>query len=327
MRFISGWDDVASSLAVPRASDAPAFEQLVMLADARRASLYAVADGACNDTVVARLAAGAARYETLFKGAARKDIDVSPFLVELRAASELSDWLTSDGASSHCGIFLISRDGFDRLLAHLRRFLMVVADGGKRYYFRFYDPRILRAYLPTCTDAELTLFFGKVDCFVAISPGGEEAHLFERTHRPRKQSPSDPEPRDSLGRLIIRPPQMDAFTASAVSGFEDRVCVHLNKFFPEQCEALGQADTRDAIRYGIARAAAYGIESERGVCKYIDLMFAFGRDYDVDDDLPWAAGILADETITDPKERIEKLYRTALRRIREAQGIVAGEGD
>jgi len=32
--------------------------------------------------------------------------------------------------------------------------------------FRYYDPRVLRAYLPTCSPAELNTFFGPVTAFI-----------------------------------------------------------------------------------------------------------------------------------------------------------------
>ena len=33
---------------------------------------------------------------------------------------------------------------------------------GKKLYFRYYDPRVLREYLPTCNEEELAAFFGPV---------------------------------------------------------------------------------------------------------------------------------------------------------------------
>ena len=36
------------------------------------------------------------------------------------------------------------------------------------------------------------------------------------------------------------------------------------------------------VQYGIKRAAVYGFTAKRDVCKYIDLMILFGRDFDTD---------------------------------------------
>jgi hypothetical protein len=97
--------------------------------------------------------------------------------------------------------------------------------------------------------------------------------------------------------------------------------VHLNKFFPEHCAALKEAGTREAIRYSVTRAAHYQIVTERDVCKYTDLMFAFGRDFDQDPELPWAAAILNDENLKDPTGKINILYDEAMKHVRQAGGI------
>ncbi|MBZ5626545.1 MAG: hypothetical protein LAQ69_48870 [Acidobacteriia bacterium] len=92
--------------------------------------------------------------------------------------------------------------------------------------------------------------------------------------------------------LVIRQQQMAAFAQAAVKSFDDRVVIHLNKFFPEQCGTLGEPQLREFIRYGVERANTYGIVAERDVCKYIDLMAVFGRDFDTDPRLRWAGVIL-----------------------------------
>jgi hypothetical protein len=39
---------------------------------------------------------------------------------------------------------------------------MVQVQGGEEVYFRFYDPRVLREFLPTAIANEVTIFFGPV---------------------------------------------------------------------------------------------------------------------------------------------------------------------
>lgn len=105
---------------------------------------------------------------------------------------------------------------------------------------------------------------------------------------------------------------MEAFEEVALRNFEDWMVVHLNKFFPNHCEALGDSGVREAIQYGTQQAESYDIVTERDVCKYIDLMFALGRDFDTDPDFAWAHEILHDETIEDGRERIDQLCRAAI---------------
>jgi len=126
--------------------------------------------------------------------------------------------------------------------------------------------------------------------------------------------------------LRIRKEQMDAFSQAAARSFEDRMVEHLTEFFPEQCEALGEPETREAIQHGINRAKTYGIISERDVCKYIDLMFTFGRDFDEDAELPWAGRILNDDEFVNASVKTDRLYDVAMRHVAQAAGIDHTEG-
>jgi len=121
--------------------------------------------------------------------------------------------------------------------------------------------------------------------------------------------------------LIIRKEQEEEFAKIALKQFEESMVVHLNQFFPEECEALGQEGTAEAIRHGLERAGRYGFVTERDLCLYMDVMFAFGRDFDEDPDLPWAKEILSDEALSRPLERIDKLYDVAMEKAEQARGI------
>ncbi len=86
---------------------------------------------------------------------------------------------------------------------------------------------------------------------------------------------------------------------------------HLGRCFPARCREMGPAMVRELIRYGITRAARYGIEAQRDVCKYIDVMIVFGRDFDEDPAHPWAQSILGDPSLRHAMVRVENLYEAA----------------
>ena len=109
--------------------------------------------------------------------------------------------------------------------------------------------------------------------------------------------------------LTIRREQMAVFRGPALRTFEDHVIVHLDKCFPGQTKALGEPNVRETIQYGIRRAASYGIVAERDVCKYIDLMIVFGRDFDKDPRQPWAQSVLNDRRLKDPSTKVGRLYK------------------
>ena len=119
--------------------------------------------------------------------------------------------------------------------------------------------------------------------------------------------------------LTIRKEQLAVFSLLGKKVFEDRVIAHLKKFFPEQSESLGEPKLRETIQYGTQRAAAYRILSERDVCKYIDLMIFYGRDFDKDPKLPWAQSILQNQAIRSPSSKIERLYKAAKKQENQPQ--------
>ena len=42
-------------------------------------------------------------------------------------------------------------------------------EAGRKLVFRYYDPRVLRAYLPTCFADELKTVYGGIECFYTES--------------------------------------------------------------------------------------------------------------------------------------------------------------
>jgi hypothetical protein len=111
--------------------------------------------------------------------------------------------------------------------------------------------------------------------------------------------------------MIIRQKQIAFFSEASLRDFTDRVAEHLARCFPAECEALGEKGIQQVIHYGIGRAGSHGIDLERDVCKYIDLMFAFERDFDASPELPWASRILEDDTFRNSTVKMERLFAEA----------------
>ena len=105
--------------------------------------------------------------------------------------------------------------------------------------------------------------------------------------------------------LIIRKEQMGVL--------EDRMMVHLQRFFPQQSAALGESGIRETIRYGIERAESYGIVDEGDVSKYLDLMIVFNQDFDTSPETSRAGLILNQEFLTDPASKVERLCDEAMK--------------
>jgi len=91
---------------------------------------------------------------------------VAPHLIELDRDDRFTRYLINQGWGNSWGIFFRSTASMERLRRHLREFLVVKDERGKRLIFRYYDPRVLRVYLPTCFTRELQTFFGPIQHFL-----------------------------------------------------------------------------------------------------------------------------------------------------------------
>lgn len=134
-----------------------------------------VLDAARSPRVLPVLGASRAASASLYDGWKAQELaEVAPYLAEVAAGSPLWDALLGEPWGDAWGVWLRSDAAFDAVRRHLRRFLRVQGEDGRRMLFRWYDPRVLRAYLPTCTDDERRAFHGPVGAFVveAEAPRG-----------------------------------------------------------------------------------------------------------------------------------------------------------
>jgi Domain of unknown function (DUF4123) len=129
--------------------------------------LYAVLDGARNDAIYPGITQSDCEFECLYLGELEEDVAQSaPYLIQLDRDKEFTHWLVREGWGDSWGIFIQATIPFKDLKRHLRKFLMVYDPNHKPLYFRYYDPRVLRIYLPTCNAQELGIVFGQIKGYV-----------------------------------------------------------------------------------------------------------------------------------------------------------------
>ena len=127
------------------------------------AMVYAVLDGASVPELPQRLAQWQIESVCLLRGELPPDVaQTASYLAAFQPDTPFAELVLSEGWGKHWGIFVISNAHFRALRQHFRSFLMVYTPEGKPVYFRYYDPRVLRVYLPTCNTPELRTVFGPV---------------------------------------------------------------------------------------------------------------------------------------------------------------------
>jgi len=125
--------------------------------------VYALLDGASAEGLLNKLDQCRPEYVCLYRGELEPDMaEVAPYLVRLEPKADLTQWILEEGWCKHWGIFAVTREKLRTMRQHFRRFTMVRGPDGKNLLFRFYDPRVLRTFLSTCTPRELQDFFGPV---------------------------------------------------------------------------------------------------------------------------------------------------------------------
>jgi hypothetical protein len=102
----------------------------------------------------------------LYSGSIAPALEMAaPYLLQLEHQNQETRRLIELSWGNNWGVFLRSPTNMTNLRRHLRKFLIVQDPTGRRAAFRYYDPRILRAYLPTCTSEELRTVFGPIEVF------------------------------------------------------------------------------------------------------------------------------------------------------------------
>ena len=97
-------------------------------------------------------------------------VEVAPYLSRVPIGSPfLSEW--NAGLGDHVGVLIDSAAPPQDVFVHLRVVFVVQDESGQEFFFRYYDPRVLNTYLPTCTPGELREFFRSHPGFHCRKPG------------------------------------------------------------------------------------------------------------------------------------------------------------
>lgn len=142
--------------------------------------VYALLDGASVPKLLDRLyAAPRPQFECLFTGDLAPDMaEVAPYLVALERDSEFAQWVMGQGWGHHWGLYAVSQADLRKLWFHLRQLITVYSPEHRPMLFRYYDPRVLRVFLPTCSKEQVLEMYGPVDRFVTEADAPTTALTF-----------------------------------------------------------------------------------------------------------------------------------------------------
>lgn len=147
--------------------------------------LYAVVDTAAETGLYRFLAESGLAMESLLDGALRtRHLEQAPYLVALDPGSVAATRVLLRCWGKSRLLLLFSKETFAEVRKHLRRFLQVKTPEGSIVFFRFFDPRILRAVLPWCDAKQAGSIFAGIEGFLVEtdSPSGfRQFQLIDQT--------------------------------------------------------------------------------------------------------------------------------------------------
>ena len=146
--------------------------ELLEVLQSQSEPLFALVDAGRDPEVLTLLLSHDALARSLYEGESEARLGNSgPYLVELVEQPELLRALIRNGWGNSWGLYCSSSASFDEVRKHFRTLLMVRREkDGSELYFRFYDPRVLREFLPTCSSKQVGQMFGPVTSFFTESP-------------------------------------------------------------------------------------------------------------------------------------------------------------
>jgi pSer/pThr/pTyr-binding forkhead associated (FHA) protein len=159
--------------------------QAAVLAHLRKMpALHAILDAARDPEILPRLKASRTQFASLYEERDGDELATyGPWLAKVPPDSAFLEDLVREGWGRSWGVYLMSGLSFPELRRHLRQFLLAKLPDGRQVCFRYYDPRVLRTYMPTCTPEEMTRFVGPIERFLAESSDEDEILEFAANYR------------------------------------------------------------------------------------------------------------------------------------------------
>jgi hypothetical protein len=143
------------------------------------ATLYGIIDAANGPEILALIRDGGCPFESLFQGeSAIAMASVAPYLVQLPPQAPLLETLIAKGWGNNWGIYVTSRLPLAEVRRHFRHFTMVELPDGRVVYFRFYDPRVFRVFIPTCNPVECRTILDGIEFVYAEGTDGSSMNTF-----------------------------------------------------------------------------------------------------------------------------------------------------
>lgn len=259
--------------------------------------LYAIVD-ACNVPLAPKkvMELGEQRAISLYRGSAEEEFwDVAPYLIRIDSA--VLEWLKTCTGKEGWGVLVASPASLENLRRHFRHYLKVSSPEGKIWLFRFYDPRVLKLFIPACTAQEIRAFYGPVAAWGIAPPNVESATFYQEVNASAAQVNYS-----FMFRMTER--HVEALEIQAHMAFADEVIEFLETMHSEFVQDLSPVELKKRVLFGLTKAKRYGFKRQASLAGFVAIMFRIGPGFD---EHPSIRRVLADSTVP-PDFRITELW-------------------
>ena len=138
--------------------------------------VYGLLDGARDEALAPAIWLSSLPSTCLYSGQLSRSLErAAPYLVQLAPESRFFKTLVDTGWGQSWGIYVVAQPDvtLKALRKHFRTLLRVRDAQGKILAFRYYDPRVLRVYMPTCEPHEQSQMLGPAQCLACESAQGD----------------------------------------------------------------------------------------------------------------------------------------------------------
>lgn len=218
----------------------------------RENRLYAILDATAFENLLLTIGKSGLEFESLFSG---EDILLlsgeAPYIVALDGTKPkaVRDLLQA-AQVHHAGFIIESRATIDDLRRHYASWLNVIIDEGTQMaLFRFYDTRILLAFLGTLQATDAAAFWGPSERFYALKAGVPSVVTRPTLSGPARIATPLEQP------YAVNAHQVEMFTQITDQVFRNRLADFLGRVFWEQGETLSQVQRLEIVEQAIEDCA------------------------------------------------------------------------
>ncbi|PKG83069.1 hypothetical protein CXF85_12030 [Colwellia sp. 75C3] len=145
--------------------------------------VYAILGGARDKQIEKIIRLGSLKNSCLIGGKLSYEMAIAaPYMVRLEKDHPQTIEILKKGWGNSWGIFAITHPPATliNIRQNCKKMAMVQLPDDKRAYFRYYDPRVMRPYLPTCTIEEANKVFGHISEYIMEGEESGTIHRFKR---------------------------------------------------------------------------------------------------------------------------------------------------